>query len=104
MNNADVEDLYQYAKHGTPVAIINGSLGAFGNGMRVIRPGDWGSDVMEIQRRLRALGYYEAEHLDGKYGPYMESALYQFQGDHDIPKNPHITWDTYKALGIVMIE
>lgn len=104
MNNKDVEDLYKYVKHETPVTIINGIFGPFGYGLRTIKPGDLGSDVREIQTRLRAYGYYDVEHLDGKYGPHMEQALYDFQKDHDIPKNPHITHETYNKLGIIIMD
>ncbi len=104
MNNTDVEDLYKYVKHNTTVVIINGMFGPFGYGLQTIYPGDFGADVLEIQNRLRAYGYYDVEHLDGKYGPHMEQALYQFQKDHNIPKNPHIEYDTYKALGVVLMD
>ncbi|WP_084281208.1 L,D-transpeptidase family protein [Alkaliphilus transvaalensis] len=104
MRNEDVEDLYKYVKHGTPVAIINGVFGPFGYGLNVIKPGDFGADVLEVQRRLKALGYYNVEYFDGKYGPMMENALYQFQKDNGLPKNPTITHETLKALGITIME
>ncbi|MDR5659491.1 L,D-transpeptidase family protein [Serpentinicella sp. ANB-PHB4] len=104
MNNNDVEDLYKYVKHGTPVAIIHGFQGPFGYGLREIKPGDIGADVMEIQRRLKAWGYYELDHLDGKYGPHMEQALYKFQSDNEIPQNPRIDWQTYQALGVIIMD
>lgn len=104
MRNEDVEDLYKYVKHGTPVAIINGVFGPFGYGLNVIKPGDFGADVLEVQRRLKALGYYNVEYFDGKYGPMMENALYQFQKDNGLPKNPVITHETLKALGITIME
>jgi hypothetical protein len=104
MRNSDVEDLYKHVKHGTPVAIVNGAMGPFGYGIRTIKPGDMGADVMEIQRRLRAFGYYNTDYLDGKYGPYMEQALYAFQRENNIPQTPHIDWQTYKALGVIMME
>lgn len=104
MNNKDVEDLYKYVKHNTPVAIVNGLFGPFGYGLRTISPGDIGSDVVEVQARLRALGYYQVEHLDGKYGPNMERALYEFQKDNNIAKSPHISGETYRALGIVIMD
>ena len=104
MNNKDVEDLYKYVKHNTSVTIINGIFGPFGYGLRTISPGDIGSDVREIQVRLRAYGYYNVEYLDGKYGPHMEQALYDFQKDNNISKNPHIGYETYKALGIVIMD
>ncbi|ARE89474.1 L,D-transpeptidase family protein [Clostridium formicaceticum] len=104
MNNRDVEDLYKYVKHGTPVAIANGLHGPFGYGLQTIKPGDFGADVMEVQRRLRALGYYKTDYLDGKYGPMMEEAVYRFQRDNNLPKNPHIGWEMYNALGIILME
>ena len=104
MNNRDVEDLYKYVKVNTPVVIVNGLYGPFGYGMRIIKPGHWGSDVIEIQRRLRALGYYNSEHLDGKYGPMLEQALYDFQRDNNLPKDPNIGPDVYDKLGVILME
>ncbi len=104
MNNTDVEDLYKYVKENTTVTIINGIFGPFGYGLRTISPGDVGSDVMEVQARLRAYGYYNVEYLDGKYGPHMEQALYELQKDNNIAKDPHIRTETYKALGIVIMD
>lgn len=104
MYNRDVEDLYKYVKEGTPVAIINGLFGPFGYGFQTISPGNIGADVMEVQSRLRAYGYYDVDHLDGWYGPNMERALYEFQKDHNLPKDPHIGPETFKALGIVIMD
>lgn len=104
MNNKHVEDLYSHVKHGTPVFIINGTFGPFGYGLRSIRPGDIGADVREVQARLKALGYYKVEHLDGKYGPYMEQALYEFQKAKNIPRNSHIESETYNALGVILMD
>ena len=104
LRNQDVEDLYKYVKVGTPVAIINGAMGPFGYGFKPIKPGDFGADVMEVQRRLQALGYYELEVLNGRYGKYMEMVLYHFQADNGVTKNPVITYETFKKLGIIMME
>ena len=104
MRNQDVEDLYKYVKHETPVVIVNGVFGPFGYGIRTIKPGDMGADVLEIQRRLRAYGYYDMDYLDGKYGYYMEQALYKFQQEHNILKNPQIDLQTYEALGVIIMD
>ncbi len=104
MNNKDVEDLYTYVKHETPVTIINGIFGPFGYGLRTIKPGDVGADVREVQARLRAYGYYNVDYLDGKYGPHMEQALYNFQKDNNLPKSSHITYKIYKELGIIVMD
>ena len=104
MNNRDVEDLYKHVKHGTPVAIINGIFGPFGYGLRTLSPGNIGADVMEVQSRLRAYGYLDVDHLDGWYGPDTERALYEFQKDHNLAKDPNIGPETFKALGIVIMD
>lgn len=104
MKNTDVEDLYKYVKHGTPVSIIRGYMGPFGYGVRTIKPGDYGPDVMEVQKRLRALGYYDTDYLDGRYGLFMEKALYQFQKDYGLEKSFYIDLQTYDKLGIVFME
>jgi hypothetical protein len=103
MYNRDVEDLYTYVKYGTPVMIYGGIYGPFRNGARNLRPGDKGMDVVEVQRRLRLLGYYNGS-IDGVYGPVMENALYKFQQDNGLAKNRIIYYDTYKALGIIMMD
>jgi hypothetical protein len=103
MYNRDVEDLYTYVKYGTPVYIYGGLYGPFGNGARNLKPGDKGIDVVEVQRRLKLLGYYKGS-IDGVYGPAMENALYSFQRDNGLPKNRVIYYETYRAMGIIMME
>jgi len=44
---------------------------------RVIRPGDRGTDVTDLQRRLTALGHFAA--ADGVFGAATEAALRAFQ-------------------------
>lgn len=103
MFNRDVEELYKYVKYGTPVVITGGPFGPFGNGMRNLYPGDRGIDVVEVQKRLKLLGYYKGS-IDGVYGPIMERALYKFQKDVGMPKTSTIYYDTYRAMGIIMME
>ena len=45
---------------------------------RILRPGDEGEDVRNVQARLQELGYYTGI-LDGKYGTGTTNAVYQFQ-------------------------
>lgn len=103
MYNKDVENLFTYIKYGTPVHIYGGVFGPFGNGARNIKPGDRGIDVVEVQRRLKLLGYYSTS-VDGVYGPSMENALYQFQADKGLAKNRIIHHETYRVMGIIMME
>ncbi len=103
MYNKDVEDLFTYVKYGTPVYIYGGLYGPFGNGARNLKPGDKGIDVVEVQRRLRLLGYYNGS-IDGVYGPGMERSLYQFQADNGLPRSRVIYYETYRAMGIIMMD
>jgi len=103
MLNKDVEDLYTYVKYGTPVVIYGGLFGPFGNGARNLKPGDKGIDVVEVQRRLKMLGYYNG-YIDGVYGPSMERAVNSFQKDKGLPVNRVIYYETYRAMGILMVD
>ena len=58
MNNNDVSELYKIIPVGTKVVIVNGVYGPFGNGFRYLKSGMYGSDVMEIQKKLKALGFF----------------------------------------------
>ena len=44
----------------------------------IMRYGDWGKEVLEIQKKLKALGYYKGE-ADGKFGDQTMAAVMQFQ-------------------------
>lgn len=58
MNNKDVKELYKIVPVGTKVVIIDGVYGPFGKGFRNLKSGMYGSDVMEIQKKLKELGYF----------------------------------------------
>lgn len=58
MNNDDVTELYGIVSVGTKVVIVNGSYGDFGTGFRNLKSGMYGSDVMQIQKKLKELGYF----------------------------------------------
>lgn len=103
MRNSDVEDLYDKISLNTPVVIMNGEFGPFGQGFRTLKPGDRGSDVLEVQKRLSRLGYYNST-LDGIYGEGMKTALIDFLTSRDIPLTDKISHDIYKELGIVLMD
>ena len=58
MNNKDVAELYGIVPVGTKVVIVNGSYGDFGTGFRDLKSGMYGSDVMQIQKKLSELGFF----------------------------------------------
>lgn len=58
MNNDDVAEIYSIVSVGTKVVIINGVYGDFGTGFRDLKSGMYGSDVMQIQKKLKELGFF----------------------------------------------
>lgn len=58
MNNNEVAELYKIVPVGTKVTIVDGVYGTFGNGFRNLKSGMYGADVMEIQKRLKELGFF----------------------------------------------
>jgi len=103
MRNRDVEELYSMVGHNTTVVIINGLYGPFGQGFRVLKPGDRGSDVLEVQKRLKQKGYYEGG-LDGIYGESMKAAYINFLKDNNLPLTDKISGEIYQKLGIILME
>lgn len=103
MRNRDVEELYSMVSNNTIVTIINGLYGPFGQGFRELKPGDRGSDVLEVQKRLQQKGYYEGS-LDGIYGEGMKSALIKFLKDNNLSLIDKISEEIYSKLDIVLME
>ena len=58
MNNKEVAELYKIVPIGTKVTIIDGVYGVFGKGLRNLKSGMYGSDVLEIQKKLKELGFF----------------------------------------------
>lgn len=103
MRNEDIEELYSKIKSDTIVIITNGLYGPFGDGFRELRPGDRGSDVLEVQKRLGQKGYYQGD-LDGIYGEDMKVSLINYLKDNDIGLTDKINSEIYNSLGIILIE
>lgn len=103
MYNDDAKDVKSYIPVGTKVTIIKGPYGPFGEGYRSVRPGHIGSDVYEIQLRLKELGYYN-NWVDGKYGETMQNAVYKFQKDNNLPVSKYVTEAMMDALGFELFE
>ena len=58
MNNEDAAEIYKIIPTGTKVIIVDGVYGAFGKGLRTLKSGMYGADVMEIQKKLKQLGFF----------------------------------------------
>lgn len=98
MYNDEAKELYNTVPIGTPVVIVNGSFGPFGQGFANIEPGDRGADVMAIQQRLEELGYFKGR-PDGIYGDILKAAVHKFQEDKGLEVKNTITKRDYLAMG-----
>ncbi|MCG8502666.1 MAG: L,D-transpeptidase family protein [Firmicutes bacterium] len=103
MFNKDVKDLYNIVPHGTRVTIVDGPFGPFGRGIRSLDPGEYGADVMEVQKKLKELGYYYGG-IDGKYGEGMKAAVHKYQKDHKLPVGNKISTRMIEQLGFFEFE
>jgi len=62
MNNSEVAGLYKIVPIGTKVTIVDGVYGAFGKGLRDLKSGMYGSDVLQIQKKLKELGFFNRKY------------------------------------------
>lgn len=77
MNNTEVAELYNYIPIGTKVTIVDGVYGNFGRGYRYLKSGMYGSDVEEIQKKLKELGFFTGT-PNGKFGGETEKAIQEY--------------------------
>ncbi|HXF36414.1 MAG TPA: peptidoglycan-binding protein [Actinomycetota bacterium] len=66
--------------------------------MRVIRPGDEGPDVRDLQHRLAGLGFPIPSGELGRFGPFTEAAVRGFQAERRLPADGLVGRDTWTAL------
>ena len=66
-------------------------------GDRILRDGDYGTDVIELQTRLKAVGYDPGE-IDGEFGPNTESAVKALQTAAGITVDGEFGPDSLAAL------
>ena len=57
-SNDEVAELYKTVPIGTKVTIVDGVYRNFGKGFRDLKSGMYGADVMEIQKKLKELGFF----------------------------------------------
>lgn len=66
-------------------------------GDRILRDGDYGADVVELQTRLKAVGYDPGE-IDGEFGPNTEDAVEALQTAAGIAVDGEFGPDSLAAL------
>ncbi|MDD7795468.1 L,D-transpeptidase family protein [Clostridium sp. 'White wine YQ'] len=103
MFNKDIEELYEKVTVGMIVTIYAGPYGPFGKGLKTLKPGDRGADVLEIQRILKEKGYYFGK-VDGVYGESMKKSIMEYRVENNLSINHFIDKELYKSLGIRLID
>lgn len=103
MNNNEVAELYKIIPHGTKVTIVDGSYGDFGKGFRDLKSGMYGSDVKQIQKRLKELGFFKGN-PNGKFGAETESAVQAYCKANGIYVRKIIDVELQKHMGFYLME
>ncbi|MBC7106225.1 MAG: peptidoglycan-binding protein [Firmicutes bacterium] len=98
MYNPDVEQVYPLVEPGTPVYVVGNPLGPPGT-YRVLRPGDNGADVREVQRMLAHLGYYGGR-CDGIFGPDTRAAVLAYRKARGLSHDDVLDMALYRELGL----
>ncbi len=103
MNNDEVAELYKIIPIGTKVTIVDGIYGAFGKGFRNLKSGMYGSDVMEIQKKLKELGFFNGT-PNGKFGSETEEAVKKYCRENNLHVRKTIDIELQKHMGFELID
>lgn len=103
MNKDEVAELYSIVPIGTKVTIIDGVYGAFGRGLRNLKSGMYGSDVLEIQKKLKDLGFFNGN-INGKFGIETERAVQRYCKENGLYIRKTIDIELQKHMGFELID
>ncbi len=100
MLNSQVEELFEWVEIGTKVTILGHVLGEPQEELRRLAKGDTGGDVLLIQNRLSAAGYFSGT-CNGRFGPATESALKAFERANGLQADGVVGNREYELLGLL---
>lgn len=103
MNNSEVAELYKIIPIGTEITITDGPYGPFGKGFRNLKSGMYGSDVMEIQKKLKQLGFFYGSE-NGIYGSATEEAVKLYCKANNIYVRKTIDIELQKHMGFELVD
>lgn len=103
MDNSEVAELYKIIPIGTKITIVDGPYGNFGKGFRYLKSGMYGSDVLEIQKKLKELGYLTVE-PNGKFGGETELAIQRYCKENGLYVRKTIDIELQKHMGFELVE
>jgi hypothetical protein len=103
MQNEDVAELYKIVPVGTKVIIVDGVYGNFGKELRNLKSGMYGSDVLEIQKKLKELGFFNGS-VNGKFGIETERAVQKYCKANGLYNRKTIDIELQKNMGFELID
>lgn len=103
MDNSEVAELYKIIPIGTKVTIVDGPYGSFGKGFRDLKSGMYGSDVLEIQKKLKELGFFNGV-PNGKFGVATEEAVKKYCANNGLYVRKIIDIELQKHMGFELFE
>lgn len=103
MNNSEVAELYKIIPIGTKVTIVDGVYGNFGKGFRDLKSGMYGADVLEIQNRLKGLGFFFGT-ANGVFGSSTEEAVKAYCKANNLYSRKIIDKNLQIHMGFQLIE
>ena len=103
MKNEEVAELYKLVPVGTKVVIVDGVYGPFGKGFRNLKSGMYGSDVLEIQKKLKELGCFGGN-PNGKFGKETENAVKKYCKENGLASRKTIDIELQKHMGFNLID
>lgn len=95
LRNKDIEELFEWVPVGTPVRIIGQTFRM----RRALKYEDLGADVVQLQVKMKKLGYLEGR-ADGFFNKDTEEAVKRFQHDNSLKKNGVVDQKTLDLLGL----
>ena len=103
MENKEVAELYKTIPIGTEVIIVDGPYGPYGKGFRNLKSGMYGADVLEIQKKLKELGFLNST-PNGKFGAETEKAVQRYCKENGLYIRKTIDIELQKHMGFKLID
>lgn len=103
MYSKEVKELYEQLPIGTKVTIVDGCYGMFGNQLRALTPGMYGSDVLQIQKKLKKEGYLESN-LTGTIDLQTEQAIREYCKENGYKIEKKISVELQKKMGFELMD
>jgi hypothetical protein len=95
LRNKDIEELFEWVPVGTPVRIVGQTFRM----QRALKYEDLGADVVQLQMKLKKVGYLEGR-ADGFFNRDTEEAVKRFQHDNSLKKNGIADQKVLELLGL----